>query len=143
MSKLKNYVRKSDANGWYSYRRRIPAKLKNSFLKSDGKPRGNEWKQALKTKSISVALKRAVEINDKFEQTKVFAKARLKDQKNPEVDLSKQQRLIRTIEYFRREGVHPDQAPSVLAPKEEQEAWFKKRDDTLLDVRAWQHEFGI
>ena len=78
MSKLKNYVRKSDANGWYSYRRRIPAKLKNSFLKSDGKPRWNEWKQAIKTKSKSVALKRAVEINDKFEQTKVFAKARLK-----------------------------------------------------------------
>ncbi len=143
MSKLKNYVRKSDSNGWYSYRRRIPAKLKNSFLKSDGKPRGNEWKQSLKTRSKSVALKRAVEINDKFEQTKVFAESRLEAQEKPEVDLSRQQRLIRTIEYFRREGVHPDQAPSVLAPKEEQEAWLKKRDDILSDIRDWQYEVGI
>ena len=126
MSKLKNYVKKSEKNGWYSYRRRILAKLKESFLSSDSRPHGSEWKQAIKTKSKSVAIKRAVEINDRFEQTKVFAKARLKDRENPEIDPSKQQRLIRTIEYFRREGIHPDQAPSVLAPKKEQEAWLKK-----------------
>ena len=76
MSKLKNYLKKSEQTGWYSYRRRIPAKLKESFLNPDGKPRGNEWKQALKTKSISIALKRAVEINDRFEQTKARAKAK-------------------------------------------------------------------
>ena len=119
MSKLKNYLKKSEQTGWYSYRRRIPAKLKDSFLNSDGKPRGNEWKQALKTKSISIALKRAVEINDRFEQTKVKAKARLKASEIPIVDLNKQQRLIRSAEFFRREGVHPDQAPTVNAPEDQ------------------------
>ena len=127
MSNLKNYIKKSEKSGWYSYRRRIPFKLKDFFLKPDGKPRGTEWKQSLKARSISIALKRAVEVNEKFEQTKAFAKARLKDQEVSEVDLSKQQALIRFTEFCRREGVHPDQAPSVLAPKEEQEAWRKKQ----------------
>ena len=143
MSNLKNYIKKSEKSGWYSYRRRIPVKLKDFFLKPDGEPRGTEWKQSLKAKSISIALKRAVEVNDKFEQTKAFAKARLKDQEVSEVDLSKQQALIRFTEFCRREGVHPDQAPSVLAPKEEQEAWLKKQKATIWDIRDIQHEVGI
>jgi len=143
MSKLKNYLKKSEQTGWYSYRRRIPAKLKDSFLNSDGKPRGNEWKQALKTKSISIALKRAVEINDRFEQTKVKAKARLKASEIPIVDLNKQQRLIRSAEFFRREGVHPDQAPTVNAPEEVQKAWIRKRDKILDEISDIQHDVGL
>ena len=143
MSKLKNYVKKSEKNGWYSYRRRIPLKLKDSFLNSDGKPRGNEWKQALKTKSISVALRRAVEINDRFEKTKAFAKANLKDKDTPKGLLSKQEQVMRSIEIFRREGIHPDQAPSVLAPKKEQMAWLKKRDKALWEISELHDELGV
>lgn len=139
---LKNYIKKSDRSGLYSYRRRIPSKYKDSFTKSDGKLRGLEWKEALKTKSISVALRRAVEINNRFEQTKAYAK-KCVEEETATIAPSEQQRLMRTAEFFRREGVHPDQAPSILASDEEKKEWLKKRDKFRAKWFQYRDEFGV
>ena len=70
---LQNYIKASPKTGRLSYRRRIPAKLRKHFIKPDGSLRGLEWNEKLETKSISVALRKATEINDRFERTKAMA----------------------------------------------------------------------
>ena len=68
-SSLKNYIKASPKTGTYSFRRRIPQKIKSHFVKEDGSLRGNEWNESLKTKSKSLALRNAVNVNERFERT--------------------------------------------------------------------------
>ena len=70
---LQNYIKASPKTGRLSYRRRIPAKLKKHFTKPDGSTRGLERNEKLDTKSISIALRKASIINDRFERTKAMA----------------------------------------------------------------------
>ena len=70
---LQNYIKASPKTGRLSYRRRIPAKLRKHFTKPDGSTRGLEWNEKLDTKSISIALKKATVINERFERTKAMA----------------------------------------------------------------------
>ena len=54
--------------------------------------------------------------------------------------MNQREQTDRFINYLKKEGIHPDYAPSVLAPKEEQQAWInlKKRRDIIGDLEAFK-----
>ena len=54
--------------------------------------------------------------------------------------MNQREQTDRFINYIKKEGIHPDYAPSVLAPKEEQQAWInlKKRRDIIGDLEAFK-----
>ena len=112
---LQNYIKTSPLTGRLSYRRRIPAKLKQYFTKADGSLRGLEWNEKLETKSISVALRKASIINDRFERTKAMAQ-QLVIASEAENQPTQTQQLEDVVRYFRKMGIHPDQAPDIFAP---------------------------
>jgi len=93
---LPNYIKASPKTGRLSYRRRIPTKLKQHFSKPDGSLRGLEWNEKLETKSISVALKKAAMIDDRFERTKAMA-TQLLTASVADNELSQKQRLENVI----------------------------------------------
>ena len=93
---LQNYIKASPKTGRLSYRRRIPTKLKQHFTKPDGSLRGLEWNEKLETKSISVALKKAAMIDDRFERTKAMA-TQLLTASVADNELSQKQRLENVI----------------------------------------------
>jgi len=93
---LENYIKASPKTGRLSYRRRIPTKLKQHFSKPDGSLRRLEWNEKLETKSISVALKKAAMIDDRFERTKAMA-TQLLTASVADNELSQKQRLENVI----------------------------------------------
>ena len=93
---LQNYIKANPKTGRLSYRRRIPTKLKQHFTKPDGSLRGLEWNEKLETKSISVALKKAAMIDDRFERTKAMA-TQLLTASVADNELSQKQRLENVI----------------------------------------------
>lgn len=137
---VQNYLKSSKKLGDYSYRRRIPERYKHQFVKPDGKLRGREWNESLKTKSKSKALRLAAEVNDRFERTLEFAKLGEASSNRNKTD---QQKLDAFIETMRRLGVHPDQAPSVLEPKHVQQEFFRRQKDVIYDLKDYQEEVGI
>lgn len=137
---LKNYLKPSPKTGTYSYRRAIPAKLKCYFFKENGRLRGAEWKESLKTSSLSIALKRAVEVNAKFEQAKMLAQQTVVASSNNKTDSDTHNQAI---EYYRRLGLHPDQAPHLLKSAAEQQAWINKSIEAQRELSDYQEIVGI
>ena len=122
---LQNYIKASPKTGRLSYRRRIPAKLRKHFTKPDGSTRGLEWNEKLDTKSISIALKKATVINERFERTKAMAQQLViaSEAKNQPTQTQQHEDVVR---YFRKMGIHPDQAPDILAPAAKANAFLAK-----------------
>ena len=141
-SSLKNYIQVSPKRRIYSFRRRIPEKLKDHFIKEDGSSRGNEWNESLKTKSISVALRNAVIVNERFERTKAMAKE-MRGVIKSDSDKTQQEGWANVSEHYRRLGLHPDQAPSVLASDNEKAAHLKRVEDEYWQLSDIQAEGGI
>lgn len=137
---LKNYIKASPKTGRLSYRRRIPAKLKQHFTKDDGSPRGLEWNEALGTKSISVALKKAVEVNERFERTKALAK-QLNLASNAKDEATKQELAARAVDHFTKLGIHPDQAPNIFQPVFN--TFRDKSEEALQALLDYQLEAGL
>ena len=139
---LKNYIKASPKTGRLSYRRRIPEKLKKHFKKEDGSLRGREWNEALGTKSKSMALKRAAEVNELFERTKAFA-TQLELASQAQDGVTKQQRIARVVDNFRKQGLHPDQAPNIFQSPSVINAFRKKSDAAQQQLIDYQLEVGI
>jgi len=135
---LKNYLKQSRITGVYSYRRGIPERLRPYFRNSDGKLRGREWKEPLKTNNLSIALVLLAKVNQQFEQTKQLAEIELANLSQP---LNEREGVERFLNYIKREGIHPDYAPSVLAPEHEQKAWLSKQSDAIFELKEIQTEF--
>ena len=139
---LQNYIKTSPLTGRLSYRRRIPAKLKQYFTKADGSHRGLEWNEKLGTKSISIALKKAAIVNERFERTKALAQqlsiATVTQNEGP-----KQKRLEGVVEYFRNHGIHPDQAPNIFTSAAKQNAFLSKTAAAQRELMDFQEEVGI
>jgi integrase len=139
---LQNYIKASPKTGRLSYRRRIPAKLKQHFTKPDGSLRGLEWNEKLETKSISIALRKATIINDRFERTKAMAQ-QLVIAPKAESELTQTQQLEGVIRYFRKMGIHPDQAPDIFAPAAKANAFLAKTAKAQRELIDFQEEVGI
>ena len=139
---VQNYLKISPRTKTYSYRRRIPSKYKEFFLKADGKPRGNEWNESLKTKSMSLALKRGSDVNVKFEHNLLMSKQMLTQDKE-KTNQKLESRHNHSADTFKRMGIHPDQTPTMLDPKDAQNKFIKKRDDMLQILSDYQFETGI
>ena len=139
---LKNYIKASPKTGRLSYRRRIPAKLKKHFKKEDGSLRGREWNEALGTTSKSMALRKAAEVNERFERTKIMAK-QLELASQAQDEATKQQRTAQVVDYFRKQGLHPDQAPDIFQPRSVIDAFRKKTAAAQQQLIDHQLEVGI
>ena len=139
---LKSYIKASPKTGRLSYRRRIPAKLRKHFTKPDGSLRGLEWNEKLETKAISVALRKATEINERFERTKAMAQ-QLVIASKAESELTQTQQLEKVISYFRKMGIHPDQAPDIFAPATKANAFLAKTAKAQRELMDFQEEVGI
>tara|TARA_R100001510_G_C7597538_1_gene165168 strand:+ start:100 stop:846 length:747 start_codon:yes stop_codon:yes gene_type:complete len=74
LEKCQNHIYKTATKGQYNYRRGIPKKYRNYFLKTDGSTRGREWKESLKTNDEEKAKLRAHIINNKFDKILEAAK---------------------------------------------------------------------
>ena len=135
---LKNYLRQSKKKGVYSFRRGIPEKLRPYFYKDDGKLRGREWKEPLKTKSRNRALILAANINQQFEHTKSLAELEFKSLNQPQNERDKVQRFLK---YLKKQGIHPDYAPSILAPEHVRKAWIKKQESLIYELEDAKTEF--
>ena len=124
---LKNYIIPVGKKRIYNYRRGIPAKYREYFRKPDGSLRGGEWKESLKTPNRSTALHLAATVNSYFEHTLMLAKS----EHASKADASKQEKLKLFLAEIKKQGIHPEQAPSVLAPIEEQQKWQEKLKKVL------------
>jgi len=133
----KNYLLASPRTGVFNYRRGIPAKYRKYFRKSDGSLRGAEWKETLKTTSKTKALVLAARINENFEHTLMLAKAEHFAQLNTE----KRKQIKDFIKNITRMGLHPEQAPSILAPEKVQMEWKAKQQDLLEELSDAQINF--
>jgi len=140
--KLQNYLNLSPKTKTYSYRRRIPAKYKIHFLKSDGKLRGNEWNESLKTKSMSIALKKGSEVNTRFECNIQLAKQIMAVSNEGDVR-TRSQKTKQVAENFRLLGIHPDQAPTILESEEAANKFLSKVTEAINDLRNYQEEVGL
>ena len=139
---LQNYIKASPKTGRLSYRRRIPAKLRKHFTKPDGSTRGLEWNEKLETKSISAALRKASIINDRFERTKAMAQ-QLVIASEVENQPTQTQQLEDVVRYFRKMGIHPDQAPDIFAPAAKANAFLAKTAKAQRELMDFQEEVGI
>ena len=123
----KNYIKASPKDGVFNYRRGIPKQYRSYFRKPDGSLRGAEWKESLKTSSKSTALHLAARVNTNYEHTLMLAKS----EHESKADASKQDKLRQFLDYIKDKGIHPEQAPSVLAPEKEQREYHDKLEDVL------------
>ena len=139
---LQNYIKASPKTGRLSYRRRIPAKLRKHFTKPDGSTRGLEWNEKLETKSISAALRKASIINDRFERTKAMAQ-QLVIASEVENQPTQTQQLEDVVRYFRKMGIHPDQAPDIFAPAAKANTFLAKTAKAQRELMDFQEEVGI
>lgn len=108
--------------GWYSYRRRIPARLQNVLGK-------REFKQRLETKDETTALVRLGQVNTKACSELKAAEMLLGDTK-PSTSV---ETLAAAREFLLRENLHPDQKPTLPADHtdEQLEQFQKDREDWL------------
>lgn len=113
------YLKRS-ATGWYSYRRKIPARLQKSIGKL-------EFKQRLDTKDETTALIRLARVNKLADAEIRVAESQLSssDQK-----LSRQEVMSAARQMLIREGFHPDQKPTLPADytKEQKEQFDKDKE---------------
>ncbi len=135
---LRNYLKQSRTRGVYSYRRAIPEKLRPFFYKADGKLRGREWKEPLKTNSLNIALVLAANVNQLFEHTKSLAELELKKLMQP---LNERETVEHFLKFLKKERIHPELAPSILATPQEQKAWREKQEKAIFEIEDLQTEF--
>lgn len=135
----KHYIQQTEKTGTWNYRRGIPSEYRLYFLKSDGKIRGREWKQSLKTKDKARALELGARVNNLFEQTLRLAK----EQKKAEFSKNNSERdqIQRFIGYLKKNGLHPEQAPSMLQDKSTIAHWKRKQQKLIHTFRDYQLEF--
>ena len=121
------YLKRS-ATGWYSYRRRIPAKLQKAIGKL-------EFKQRLETKDETTALIRLARANQIAETEIRFAESQLS---SSDLKLTRQEAMSAARQMLIREGFHPDQKPTLPADytKEQKEQFYKDKEqwDALDDI---------
>jgi len=129
-SRRKNYIKPSEEEGIYNYRRGIPAKYRVYFRKLDGTLRGREWKETLDTPNHAKALVLGARVNVQFEQTLAFAKAQMAALK----DASQADQVERFISSIKSLGIHPEQAPSINEPEIVQQKWLQKRNEQILEL---------
>ena len=111
-------------------------------MKPDGSTRGLEWNQKLETTSKSIALTRAAVINARFERTKAMAEQLILAPEERS-ESTQSQGFEKVAKQFRKMGIHPDQAPSILAPTEEEKAFLEKTWEVQQELRDLQEEVGI
>ena len=138
LDKLKNYLKRSQKTGVFSYRRAIPSKLSSYFLNADGTPKGREWKESLKTKDKAKALQLCAELNLRFERVKHYAKMAVDSQK---LSVPERAEVERFIDYCLQHGIHPTQAPSILAPESVKRAWVKKSEKLRHELEDLELEY--
>jgi len=136
-SPRKNYLKASAKTGVYNYRRGIPSKYRRFFVKPDGSLRGAEWKETLKTRNKSTALALAAAINIRFEQTLFIA--RIEEHKTQ--GTTKRQWEKTFISAIKLYGIHPEQAPSILAPSEDQKQWKRRLLEYIELLKEIQTEY--
>ena len=108
-----SYLKKSPTRGSYSYRRRVPEKLKPLWGKS-------EVKVSFKTNSHAEALRRAAVYNTDFE----IRKARLAELLAGKT-LSTEHLSEQAKEILVSEGIHPQQIPTT---KDKADEFFEKQE---------------
>ena len=114
------YLKRS-ATGWYSYRRRIPAKLQKAIGKL-------EFKQRLETKDETTALIRLARTNQLAEAEIRFAESQLS---SSDLKLTRQEAMSAARQMLVREGFHPDQSPPCppTTPKSRKNSSTKTRNN--------------
>ena len=107
-----SYLFPSDT-GFFEYRRRVPLKLQEHFPRNSKGHLLTEWKKALDTKIESVAQRRWVVENERFEATKRLAEQLLHGEP-PKTQKVEQSAISSAKQMAVKYGVHPDQAPDLL-----------------------------
>ena len=125
--------------GFYEYRRRVPAKLRQHFPRNSKGKLMWEWKQALNTKLEAVARRRWVKENERFGAAKDLAQQVL--QGVPLTEAQLQQSALsaanRTAIEF---GVHPDQAPTLTVDATEEEIQAFPSIDKAWNDKVKHHQ---
>ena len=125
--------------GFFEYRRRVPPTLQKHFPRSSKGKLLTEWKKALDTKIESVAQRRWVAENERFEATKRKAEELLHGEV-PKTQPSNQSAISLAKQMAVKYGVHPDQAPTlgVDATNEQIQNFPQKIKEWKLKVQ--EHE---
>ena len=133
------YLKRS-ATGWYSYRRKIPARLQKAIGKL-------EFKQRLETTDETTALIRLARVNQLADAEIRVAESQLS---SSEQKLSRQEVMSAARQMLIREGFHPDQMPTLPADytKEQKKQFYKDKeqwnalDDVFLSAYLANQETG-
>jgi len=120
MTKTARYLDESP-DGWYSYRRRVPSKLREIFKQL-------EFKHAYKTKSLTKALRLHADYHEEIEKQILSAKAFLKSLKLPTQEpayKTPRKEFIDIYASLHKNGWLPHQLPSLNSTmtEEAQLAW--------------------
>jgi len=120
MSKTARYLDESP-DGWYSYRRRVPAKLREIFKQL-------EFKHAYKTKSLTKALRLHADYHEEIEQQIRSAKAFLKTVTLPTQEpayKTPRKEFLDVYANLHKKRMLPHQLPTLNSTmtEEEQMAW--------------------
>ena len=112
-----NYLDRSGVRGIYRYRRAISPDLVGIWGQ-------REVKKSLKTSTHPEALRRAVEVNNQFDERATQLRKQLKSEVYGD---SRANRAIMEAakDILMKEGIHPQQVPTT---KEEADEFFKKQD---------------
>lgn len=122
-----SYLRRS-STGRYSYRRKVPKELAPYFPRTSNGRVMREWKQSFRTKDASVAQRRWVEENRKFDQAERVALALRSGQPQNTSDYEALQ-IAKQIAI--EAGFHPDQAPKLPVDANDDD-WAKYKEDRRL-----------
>lgn len=143
------YLRRS-ATGWYSYRRKIPARLQKAIGKL-------EFKQRLVTKDETTALIRLAKVNQLADAEIRLAESQLSPSHEK---LTRHEVMSAARQMLIREGFHPDQKPTLPADytKEQKEQFYKDKEcwetldemfttaylasqETGFDKKTWETQY--
>ena len=125
--------------GFFEYRRRVPPKLQQHFPRNSKGNLLTEWKKALDTKIESVAQRRWVVENERFEATKRLAEQLLHGEP-PKAQKVEQSAISSAKQMAVKYGVHPDQAPAlgIDATEEDIQNFPQKIKEWKLKVQEHQ-----
>ncbi|WP_133175937.1 DUF6538 domain-containing protein [Yoonia sediminilitoris] len=134
------YLKRSKT-GWYSYRRRIPARLQKVIGKL-------EFKQRLETKDETTALIRLARANQLADAELRIADSQLS---SSEQKLTRHEVMSAARQMLMREGFHPDQKPTLPADytKEQKEQFYKDKqrwealDEMFTGAYLSSQEIGV
>ena len=129
---LNHYLKKSEATGTYSYRRAIPKDVRHKLGK-------REWNISLKTKSATVAKSKAHKLA--AQHTEDIEIVRQYNVVLIRRDMGRDTESIQYQNYLKLQGIHPSQAPSILAPEHVKIDWLSKRDEEVEALEDYQANF--